>query len=110
MGSEVSLTCVARGNPLPDVLWTKGNSNIIPPEDTFEYSDEGRGETTAVAVVREGGIYFCHIFNAHDDDLARATVETSQPLPNTHTHSHTHTHTHTHTHAQSCLCTLRRSR
>ena len=72
LGEEVTVPCVASGNPKPDILWSKIGTNAEMDSRHGCLSITNAKET-------DGGSYMCAIYNGSRRFLRRTTIVVKTP-------------------------------
>lgn len=79
VGDDVSMGCVAAGNPVPTLFWMKeGGTGVLLPGTTEGHvvvSREGSLTIAKVNAIRDAGYYTCVAVSASGSALARAEVK-----------------------------------
>ena len=72
IGENLTIPCVASGNPKPEIVWTRlGTNEVLPPT-----SDSNSPGCLEIVNAREmdSGSYMCAIFNGSRRFLRRTTI------------------------------------
>ena len=72
LGEDVTVPCVASGNPKPDILWSKIGTNA-------EMDSEHGCLAITDAKETDGGSYMCAIYNGSRRFLRRTTIVVKTP-------------------------------
>ncbi|GLV35973.1 Dpr-interacting protein theta [Carabus blaptoides fortunei] len=75
LGSNVTLSCVVYGDPVPDIEWHKGSKLIAKYNGSRStYLNIHYLDYTFIVQEEDLGVYYCSAYNTHDLEKSSTTL------------------------------------